>query len=111
MPANNVSYGPGPFLTSGNDRRRSEEIFREVDGHSEESHSPVPPDFDDLAALVRLDVDNETNWVIEDLVASRPLDSDKSVAMNALNFKRRDEGLSPVKTFKDFIYIYGACSD
>lgn len=41
MPASNVSYGTGPFVTSGDARRRAEEFFREVEGHFEAGHSPV----------------------------------------------------------------------
>lgn len=85
FPAVNVSYGPGPFLNSGDDRRHAHEFFREVDGHYEESYSPVPPEVEDSEALARLEVDDKAKWGIEELVTSRPLDSDTAVAMNALN--------------------------
>lgn len=59
----------------------------------------------DVAALARLEVEDEANWGILDIVTSRPLYSDTTFAMNSLNRKRRDEGLSPVKTVKKVFYM------
>lgn len=90
-------------MTSGDARRLAQEFFREVDGHYDERYSHVPPKVDDLAAIARLEVEELENWGIEELFTSRPLDSETTFAMNALNCKRRNGGLSPVSTVRDVI--------
>lgn len=93
-------------LASGHARRLSRDVFREVDVQSDAIHSPVPPEVvDGLAALARLEVEEKTNWGIENLLESHPLDSETTFAMNALNRKRRDEGLIPLETFNDVIIM------
>lgn len=101
FPGVEVTLKSGPRCTNGDAGRLEIAFFREIDGASESSDSPVPLKVPNYLRL--LEMNDHLTRELDDLVAPASANDEVKTVMQTLNAKLSERGKASVTSFREVI--------